>query len=101
MPYKTFPFNEVVDFYLFDTMGKQYGGTGEQFKWDLLCRAPVPKPYFLSGGIGPEDVDQLSQFCENEKKLFAIDVNSKFEQSPGVKDMNKVKDFFNAIKMIN
>ena len=101
LPYKTFPFNEVVDFYLFDTLGKQYGGTGEQFKWDLLCHAPVPKPYFLSGGIGPEDVDQLSQFCENEKKLFAIDVNSKFEQSPGVKDMNKVKDFFNAIKMIN
>jgi phosphoribosylanthranilate isomerase len=55
----------------------------------------------LSGGIGPEDVDQLYQFCENEKKLFAIDVKSKFEQSQGVKDMNKVKDFFNAIKMIN
>ena len=101
LPYKTFPFNDLVDLYLFDTMGKQYGGTGEQFKWDLLCHAPVPKPYFLSGGIGPEDVDQLSQFSENEKKLFAIDVNSKFEQSPGVKDMNKVKDFFNAIKMIN
>lgn len=101
VPYKTFPFIDVVDLYLFDTMGKQYGGTGEQFQWELLCHAPVPKPYFLSGGIGPEDVDQLSQFCENEKKLFAIDVNSKFEQSPGVKDMNKVKDFFNAIKMIN
>jgi len=101
VPYKTFPFNEVVDLYLFDTMGKQYGGTGEQFKWDLLCHAPVPKPYFLSGGIGPDDVAQLSQFCENEKKLFAIDVNSKFEQSPGVKDMKKVKDFFNSIKMIN
>lgn len=101
VPYKTFPFNDVVDLYLFDTMGKQYGGTGEQFKWDLLCHEPVSKPYFLSGGIGPEDVDKLSQFCENKKKLFAIDVNSKFEQSPGVKDMNKVKDFFNAIKMIN
>ena len=101
IPYKTFPFNEVVDLYLFDTMGKQYGGTGEQFKWDLLCHAPVPKPYFLSGGIGPDDVDQLAQFCKNEQKIFAIDVNSKFEVSPGLKDLKKVETFFNALKKIN
>jgi phosphoribosylanthranilate isomerase len=72
VPYKTFPYNEVVDLYLFDTMGKQYGGTGEQFNWDLLCHAPLPKPYFLSGGIGPEDVDKLSQFCENEKNFLPL-----------------------------
>ena len=101
IPYKTFPYKDVVDLYLFDTMGKQYGGTGEQFKWDLLCHAPVPKPYFLSGGIGPDDVDQLTQFCVNEQKIFAIDVNSKFEVSPGVKDMKKVEAFFNDIKKIN
>lgn len=101
IPYKTFPFNEVVDLYLFDTMGKQYGGTGEQFKWDLLRHAQVKKPYFLSGGIGPDDVGQLAQFCKNEQKIFAIDVNSKFEVSPGVKDMKKVGAFFNALKKIN
>jgi phosphoribosylanthranilate isomerase len=67
----------------------------------LLCHAPVPKPYFLSGGIGPDDVDQLAQFCVNEQKIFAIDVNSKFEVSPGLKDLKKVETFFNALKKIN
>ncbi len=101
IPYKTFSFNDAVDLYLFDTMGKQYGGTGEQFKWDLLSHAPVPKPYFLSGGIGPDDIDRLTAFSNNGQKLFAVDVNSKFESAPGIKDMEKVANFFNAIKMIN
>lgn len=101
IPYKTFPYNDVVDIYLFDTMGKQYGGTGEQFNWELLSNTPVSKPYFLSGGIGPNDVDQLDRFCLKERKLFALDVNSKFELTPGIKDMGKIKAFFNAINKIN
>lgn len=96
--YKTFPFVENTDLFLFDTKAKQYGGTGEQFDWSLLKKQSIPKPYFLSGGIGPDDVEKIKEFCSTERKVFSLDVNSVFELSPGIKDMKKVKAFNESIK---
>ncbi len=89
---------DVVDMYLFDTQGSVYGGTGNKFNWDKLKALNLRKSFFLSGGIQPEDVDRLKAFQQEPvaKHLFAIDINSKFESSPGVKDMEKVKNFVQA-----
>ena len=91
--YRLFPYTESTDLYLFDTLGKKFGGTGEQFDWNQLAGLNIEKPYFLSGGIGPDDVEKIKEFCTSEKNVFALDVNSKFEISPGIKDMKLVRDF--------
>jgi phosphoribosylanthranilate isomerase len=94
------PYMDVCDMFMFDTMGAGYGGTGKKFDWNMLKGHNIGKPFFLSGGIQAEDTTALRQF-ENEpvsKALFAIDINSKFETSPGVKDMNKVEKFINELK---
>ena len=98
IPYKTYPYNDAADMYLFDTLGAQYGGTGEQFNWQLLHDAGIRKPYFMSGGIGIDDAKNVLEFSSKEKNLFSLDVNSKFEVSPGVKDMDLIKQFLKDIK---
>jgi phosphoribosylanthranilate isomerase len=91
---------EVCDMFMFDTEGAGYGGTGKKFNWDKLQDVVVGKPYFLSGGIEPADVKQLKEFetKPEAKALFAIDVNSKFEVMPGVKDMNLIKNFIQQLQ---
>lgn len=86
---------DVCDMFMFDTMGAGYGGTGKKFNWNMLKDASIGKPFFLSGGIEPGDEEQLKAFAELPvgKALFAVDINSKFEVSPGIKDMDKVKTF--------
>lgn len=86
---------DVCDMFMFDTMGAGYGGTGKKFNWNMLKDASIGKPFFLSGGIEPGDEEQLKAFTELPvgKALFAVDINSKFEVSPGIKDMDKVKAF--------
>lgn len=101
IPYKVYPYMEAVDLFLFDTLGKQYGGTGEQFDWNLLKKAYLQKPYFLSGGIGVEDIGRIQAFAEAERNLFSLDVNSQFELSPGVKDMAKLRDFVASCKALH
>jgi phosphoribosylanthranilate isomerase len=86
--------------YLFDTVGVSYGGTGIQFDWDVLEKAQINKPYFLSGGIGADDVEKIKQFIPGQKDLFSIDVNSRFEISQGVKDMDLIEAFCKKIKEI-
>jgi len=83
---------------LFDTKAKAYGGTGEKFEWNLIKKQPLSKSYFLSGGIGPDDVEKIKEFCSSERKIFSLDVNSVFEISPGIKDMAKVRLFNESIK---
>jgi phosphoribosylanthranilate isomerase len=92
------PYDAVCDYYLFDTGGASsslggsaapsFGGTGKQFDWSKLNKAKIEKPFFLSGGIGVEDIARIKAFKHLD--LFGIDVNSKFETAPGVKDMSKV-----------
>jgi phosphoribosylanthranilate isomerase len=77
------------DFYLFDTKkGAQVGGTGEHFDWSLLAHYQLDIPYFLAGGLSAEDVDEAKKL----PGLYALDFNSKLEVSPGLKDIEKVKE---------
>lgn len=93
-------YQDAADMFLFDTEGAGYGGTGKKFNWDLLKGGNVRKPFFLSGGIQPEDVDLLKTFQQESvaKDLFAIDINSKFELAPGLKDMDKIQTFVKVLK---
>ena len=89
------PYQDVCDMFMFDTMGAGYGGTGKKFNWDTLKNAVINKPFFLSGGIEPGDEEKLKEFANEPvaKSLFAVDLNSKFEITAGVKNMDKVKAF--------
>lgn len=93
-------YQDAADMFLFDTEGAGYGGTGKKFNWDILKGGNVRKPFFLSGGIQPEDVELLKAFEKESvaKDLFAVDINSKFELAPGLKDMEKIQTFVKAIK---
>ncbi len=88
-------YEEVCDFFLFDTKGKLPGGNGYTFDWSVLENYPSTKPFFLSGGIGLEEVEKLQAFLESpaSKYCYAIDVNSRFEIEPGLKDVEKLKSF--------
>jgi phosphoribosylanthranilate isomerase len=85
------PYEEVCDYFLFDTADAAWGGTGRLFDWTILKDYPSDKPFFLSGGIGIEQLP-MPEFVL-EKPLWAIDVNSRFERSPGLKDIERIKIF--------
>ena len=91
-------FNAVADYFLFDTDSKMYGGTGAHFNWELLKGNAIDKPYFLSGGIGPNDIGGIEVMKQTKagKTLVALDMNSQFEETPGVKNLEKIKTFINA-----
>lgn len=89
-------YKEACVYFLFDTDSKDYGGTGKKFNWEILQKETISKPFFLSGGIGLQDIGEVTKF--QHPQLFAIDVNSRFETTPGIKDMNEVEEFFTAIK---
>jgi phosphoribosylanthranilate isomerase len=92
------PYDAVCDYYLFDTGGlsETIGGTGKQFDWKILSKFKIEKPFFLSGGIGIDDLDKLKKFKHPD--LYAVDINSKFEKEPGVKDMAMVLQFKQGLK---
>ncbi|MCA0151677.1 phosphoribosylanthranilate isomerase [Winogradskyella vincentii] len=89
------PYEEVCDYYLFDTKGKLPGGNGYTFNWDVLKDYPSTKPFFLSGGIGLKEVEKLKDFIDSpaSKYCYSLDVNSKFEINPGVKNINELEKF--------
>ena len=95
-------YEAACDYFLFDTKGKDRGGNGIQFNWELLSGYPLKKEYFLSGGIGPDDMEALKGFHKSGKAelCHAIDVNSRFELFPGMKDMEKLKIFIKDFKAI-
>ena len=87
-------YEEVCDYFLFDTKGKLPGGNGYTFDWDVLKDYPSTKPFFLSGGIGLKQIEKLKEFRKSEasKYCYAIDVNSKFEIEPGLKNIEELKE---------
>ena len=87
----------TVNYLLFDTDSKTFGGTGKTFDWQILNEIEIPIPYFLSGGISLENIHQLSTI--NHQPL-ALDINSKFETEPGSKDLEKIKNFTQIVKKI-
>ena len=86
----------LVDYFLFDTASSQYGGTGKKFNWQSLQDYTLSTPFFLSGGIGPEDVNSIIKL--NHPLLFGIDINSKFEIRPGLKNIPIVNNFIKEIR---
>lgn len=92
-------YSRVCDYFLFDTKGQLPGGTGQKFNWQLLENYKGEVPFFLSGGIGPEDLEAVLNF--SHPQLFGIDINSGFEISPGVKDKEKIEQFINEIRNSN
>ena len=86
---------EQIDYFLFDTDSKAFGGTGQTFDWQILNELEIPKPYFLSGGISLENLENLKIL--NQKPLV-LDINSKFETEPGSKDLEKIKTFKSLLK---
>jgi phosphoribosylanthranilate isomerase len=91
------PFLQVVDYFLFDTKGKERGGNGYQFDWSILEAYPYEKPFFLSGGIGLKEVVDLQKVLDSDLPIYAIDINSKFEIEPGLKNINDIKIFKNKL----
>lgn len=89
-------YQRVVDYILFDTKGAGYGGTGKQFDWKLLNDYPLRVPFILSGGIGPDDAAVIRSLKFDH--MAGIDVNSKFEIAPGLKDEQLLADFIEEIK---
>jgi phosphoribosylanthranilate isomerase len=100
IPWMIKDYTEAADMYMFDTMGAGYGGTGKKFNWQMLHGLNIGKPFFLSGGIEPTDTTAIKEFAKEEvaKDLFALDVNSKFEKIPGVKDMEMVRKFVGEVR---
>lgn len=93
----TLLYENVTDFFLFDTRGQEYGGNGFPFDWELLKGYLSPKPYFLSGGINQENIKQLDKV---RPKPYAIDVNSGFEQEPGLKNVKDLRKLFRLVRKV-
>jgi phosphoribosylanthranilate isomerase len=88
-------FQEAADYFLFDTQTPAHGGSGKTFNWKLLANYKLNKPYFLSGGIDLEHAAVIKKITD--PRLYAIDINSRFEIEPGLKNVEKLKEFKNNI----
>ncbi len=86
----------AADIFLFDTKCKTVGGSGEQFDWQVLQAYDGDVPFLLSGGIGPDDAERVKNF--HHPKCIGIDLNSKFEIEPALKDVEKLKQFLVKVK---
>jgi phosphoribosylanthranilate isomerase len=89
-------YTDCCDYYLFDTASGSWGGSGRQFDWSLLQAFESGLPFFLSGGIGPGDAEALKEL--NHPQLYAVDVNSRFETAPGVKDVRALNQFIKELR---
>jgi phosphoribosylanthranilate isomerase len=88
-----------VDCFLFDTKTAGYGGSGKTFNWDILNNYKLDVPFFLSGGISLDNLNEVKKI--SHPRFYGIDLNSRFETEPGVKDIEKLKKAFDSIKKQN
>lgn len=93
---QTKAYEGIVDYFLFDTKAQLPGGTGEQFDWSVLSHYEGTTPFILSGGIGPDDAERVKAF--HHPRCIGIDLNSRFETAPGLKDVNKLREFLEKVK---
>lgn len=89
----------TAEMFVFDTFCKCKGGSGRKFEWHMLENYPLSTPYLLSGGIGPEDVDNVLSAVR--PKMAGVDINSRFESEPGVKDIDKLIHFILSLRKHN
>ena len=92
---QTKAYEGLVDYFLFDTKGPSVGGNGTQFDWTVLDAYHGMTPFLLSGGIGPDDASRVSAF--RHPRLAGIDLNSRFEQSPALMDVNLLRRFLSQL----
>ncbi|WP_228450620.1 phosphoribosylanthranilate isomerase [Chryseolinea soli] len=92
------PYKSLADFFLFDTKGKYYGGNAQAFDWSLLQKYDQEIPFFLSGGLSPENIDDVDRL--KGMNLYALDVNSGVEDSPGVKNASKIESVLEKLKSL-
>ena len=92
---QTAPYENLANYFLFDTKGKSVGGNGTKFDWTVLAAYNGTTPFILSGGIGPDDAERVRAF--HHPKCIGIDLNSRFELSPGLKDITALQTFFNEL----
>ncbi|OQX98309.1 MAG: N-(5'-phosphoribosyl)anthranilate isomerase [Bacteroidetes bacterium 4572_117] len=90
-------YETACNYYLFDTKTKLYGGSGKKFNWKVLEKYDNKKPFFLSGGIDIDDVNEIKKL--KNLNIYAIDINSKFEIKAGVKDIEKIRTFSEELRM--
>lgn len=88
-------YDGAVDYFLFDTKGKAVGGNGEKFDWEVLASYNGQTPFILSGGIGPDDTERVRTFYHPQ--CIGIDLNSRFELSPGLKDITALRRFLSQL----
>ncbi len=89
-------YEPLCNYVLFDTKGKNAGGNGVKFDWNILKEYTLETPFFLSGGIQPKDVDSINAI--QHKGLAAVDINSGFEAAAGIKNIELVKQFIHDIR---
>jgi phosphoribosylanthranilate isomerase len=92
-------YDPVCDFFLFDTRTSRHGGSGRTFDWGILQDYSLDKPFFLSGGLGPENIGDLYKVPGGG--LYAVDLNSRFETGPAMKDIEKLKQAFTLLRPLN
>ena len=88
---QTVAYEGMVDYFLFDTKAQMVGGNGQKFDWNILSSYHGDTPFLLSGGIGPEDAERIKSF--QHPRCVGIDLNSRFEEAPALKNVNKLKQF--------
>ena len=89
-------YEDVVDYFIFHNRCAQVGGSGKQFDWSNLNCYDGKKPFLISGGIGPDDVEAIKSF--RHPMMAGVDINSKFEIEPGIKDVEKISDFVSRLR---
>lgn len=91
-------YEQCCDYFLFDTKSQLHGGSGKKFNWDLLQYVNGKTPFFLSGGISPDDLETISKI--QHPSFVGIDINSRFEISPGIKNISVIQKFYDQIKQL-
>jgi phosphoribosylanthranilate isomerase len=89
-------YNDVADYFLFDTKGKLHGGNATTFNWKKLEEYDQELPFFLSGGLNPENIKQIHLL--DNMNIHAVDLNSGVEDSPGIKNIEKIKSVMSCLK---
>ena len=96
-------YSEAIDYFLFEskipTKGNTYGGSGQQFDWNILNHYHGSIPFLLTGGIGEDDAQRILQF--HHPQFAGIDLNSRFETAPAIKDITKLHTFIDKVKKLN
>jgi phosphoribosylanthranilate isomerase len=91
-------YHTAVDYFLFDTKGKYFGGNATRFDWSILTGYDQQTPFFLSGGLSPGNVAEVKSL--NDMNIHAIDINSGVEISPGLKDVNKIRQVMTILNEV-